>query len=225
MPLQTITSAQALAQGALAAGVKVVTSYPGSPSSETVECADRASGAARAPRRVVEQREGGHGDRHRRLDRRPPGSGLHQERRHERDGRPAHGAEPDSRARRAGHPSGRRSRRLRLTERPGHPPARHDARNAHDGARDARRGLRHDAGGLRRLRAIPHGRDRARDAQLHPADRAGRHSPTARIGSPIWGSLREPWRFVPVPSNVVQKHRELHERLAALERWADRRTL
>ena len=37
MPFQTITSAQALAQGALAAGVKVVTSYPGSPSSETVE--------------------------------------------------------------------------------------------------------------------------------------------------------------------------------------------
>ena len=37
MPLQTITSAQALAQGALVAGVKVVTSYPGSPSSETVE--------------------------------------------------------------------------------------------------------------------------------------------------------------------------------------------
>ena len=37
MPLETITSAQALAQGALVAGVKVVTSYPGSPSSETVE--------------------------------------------------------------------------------------------------------------------------------------------------------------------------------------------
>src|SRR5262249_25572877 len=37
MPLQTITSAQALAHGALASGVKVVTSYPGSPSSETVE--------------------------------------------------------------------------------------------------------------------------------------------------------------------------------------------
>ena len=37
MPFPTITSAQALARGALAAGVKVVTSYPGSPSSETVE--------------------------------------------------------------------------------------------------------------------------------------------------------------------------------------------
>ena len=37
MAFPTITSAQALARGALAAGVKVVTSYPGSPSSETVE--------------------------------------------------------------------------------------------------------------------------------------------------------------------------------------------
>ena len=36
MPLQTIASPRALAHGALAAGVKVVTSYPGSPSSETV---------------------------------------------------------------------------------------------------------------------------------------------------------------------------------------------
>src|SRR4051812_9661304 len=36
MPLQNVTSARALALGALASGVKVVTSYPGSPSSETV---------------------------------------------------------------------------------------------------------------------------------------------------------------------------------------------
>src|SRR5262249_36893409 len=37
MPLQSLTSAHALAYGALVSGVKVVTSYPGSPSSETVE--------------------------------------------------------------------------------------------------------------------------------------------------------------------------------------------
>src|SRR5215467_16297585 len=36
MPLQTVTSPLALAHGALVSGVKVVTSYPGSPSSETV---------------------------------------------------------------------------------------------------------------------------------------------------------------------------------------------
>src|SRR5262249_2369239 len=37
MPMKSMTSAQALANGALVSGVKVVTSYPGSPSSETVE--------------------------------------------------------------------------------------------------------------------------------------------------------------------------------------------
>ena len=36
MPLQTVTSPQALAFAALVSGVKVVASYPGSPSSETV---------------------------------------------------------------------------------------------------------------------------------------------------------------------------------------------
>jgi indolepyruvate ferredoxin oxidoreductase alpha subunit len=33
--------------------------------------------------------------------------------------------------------------------------------------------------------------------------------------------VREPWRFVPVPGNVVAKHRALHERLAAFGRWAE----
>src|SRR5271165_1852166 len=37
MPLQPMTSAQSLAHAALASGVALVTSYPGSPSSETVE--------------------------------------------------------------------------------------------------------------------------------------------------------------------------------------------
>ena len=32
---------------------------------------------------------------------------------------------------------------------------------------------------------------------------------------------REPLRYVPVPKNVVQKHRDLHERLTALASWAD----
>jgi indolepyruvate ferredoxin oxidoreductase alpha subunit len=35
------------------------------------------------------------------------------------------------------------------------------------------------------------------------------------------GCLREPWRFVPVPRNAVAKHRELHEHIAAFARWAD----
>ncbi|MGC8641865.1 MAG: hypothetical protein ACP5XB_18520 [Isosphaeraceae bacterium] len=35
------------------------------------------------------------------------------------------------------------------------------------------------------------------------------------------GCAREPWRFVPVPRNVVAKHRALHERLGAFTRWAE----
>jgi len=33
--------------------------------------------------------------------------------------------------------------------------------------------------------------------------------------------VSEPWRFVPVPQNVVAKHRALHDRLAACGRWAE----
>jgi indolepyruvate ferredoxin oxidoreductase alpha subunit len=35
------------------------------------------------------------------------------------------------------------------------------------------------------------------------------------------GMVREPWRFVPVPINVVEKHRILHERMEAMVNWAD----
>jgi hypothetical protein len=49
MPVETLTSAQALAHGALAAGVKVVTSYPGSPSSETVEGNDTGTRTVSVP--------------------------------------------------------------------------------------------------------------------------------------------------------------------------------
>lgn len=35
------------------------------------------------------------------------------------------------------------------------------------------------------------------------------------------GFSREPWRFVAVPLNAVEKHRELHKRIEALRRWAD----
>jgi indolepyruvate ferredoxin oxidoreductase alpha subunit len=39
---------------------------------------------------------------------------------------------------------------------------------------------------------------------------------------PDLGLARERWRFVPVPRNVVEKHRELHKRLAEAFRWSDR---
>ncbi len=35
------------------------------------------------------------------------------------------------------------------------------------------------------------------------------------------GFEREPWRFVPVPKNAVEKHKELHEKLLEIGQWAD----
>lgn len=35
------------------------------------------------------------------------------------------------------------------------------------------------------------------------------------------GFKREPWRYVPVPKNAVQKHKLLHERLLDLVKWAE----
>jgi len=35
------------------------------------------------------------------------------------------------------------------------------------------------------------------------------------------GFEREPWRFVPVPRNAVEKHKELHEKLLKISKWAD----
>ncbi len=35
------------------------------------------------------------------------------------------------------------------------------------------------------------------------------------------GLAREPWRFVPVPQNAVEKHRALHERIEAVRDWAE----
>lgn len=36
------------------------------------------------------------------------------------------------------------------------------------------------------------------------------------------GLMRELWRFVPVPQNAVEKHKNLHEKLTALGKWADK---
>src|SRR5262245_54933143 len=38
---------------------------------------------------------------------------------------------------------------------------------------------------------------------------------------PDLGLIREPFRFVPVPRNVVAKHRALHERFAGFRNWAN----
>lgn len=45
--------------------------------------------------------------------------------------------------------------------------------------------------------------------------------PQGPFPRPDLGTSREPWRFVPVPRNVVEKHRGLHERLEGARRWAE----
>ncbi len=35
------------------------------------------------------------------------------------------------------------------------------------------------------------------------------------------GLVREPWRFVPVPKNAVEKHRALHERIDGMDDWTN----
>lgn len=40
--------------------------------------------------------------------------------------------------------------------------------------------------------------------------------------NPALGLVREPYRFVPYPGNAVELHREQHRRLAHYERWLDR---
>ena len=45
--------------------------------------------------------------------------------------------------------------------------------------------------------------------------------PDGPYKQPDLGLLRETWRFVPVPRNVVAKHRALHERLAAFRQWSN----
>jgi indolepyruvate ferredoxin oxidoreductase alpha subunit len=46
--------------------------------------------------------------------------------------------------------------------------------------------------------------------------------PDGPYHQPALGMAREPWRFVPVPRNVVEKHRALHARLAEAQGWVER---
>src|SRR4051794_1929170 len=45
--------------------------------------------------------------------------------------------------------------------------------------------------------------------------------PEEFVAHPGRGPVREPWRFVPVPANVVEKHRALHDRLRAFAAWGE----
>ncbi len=46
-------------------------------------------------------------------------------------------------------------------------------------------------------------------------------SAAVEYNPPNHGIVREPFRFVPVPSNVVQKHKVLHQQLKAFKDWAE----
>jgi len=52
--------------------------------------------------------------------------------------------------------------------------------------------------------------------QMGPVSLADKRYPEIDLGFE-----REPWRFVPVPKNAIGKHKELHARLVALSRWVD----
>ena len=221
MPIRSIQGGEALALGALAAGVRSATSYPGSPSSEVIEALiDLArdhdlrvewSSNERVALEIA----------HRGLDRRPSRPGLHQERRHERHARPAHGPEPDAGPRRAGHRPGRRPRRLRLAERSGHPAAGDAPGDADARALHAGRGVPDDGRGVRPLRAVPDARHRPRDPELRPVFGDGR---TPRGIPPAPGSghrSASPGGSCPSRPTSWRSTGRLHDRLGAFAAWAE----
>ena len=204
--------------GPCAAGIRSATSYPGSPSSEVIEALIgwRGTTTSASSGRAT---SGWRSRPHRSLDRRPSRPGLHQERRHERHARPAHGPEPDPGPWRTGHRPGRRPRRLRLAERPGHAAARDAPGNAHVRTLHAGRGVPDDGRGVRPLRAIPDPRHPPRDPELRP----------------VFGDVRTPRGFLaPGPGNgpraLAVRPRtsatsceapRLHDRFGAFAAWGE----
>jgi indolepyruvate ferredoxin oxidoreductase, alpha subunit len=220
MPLKTITSAQALAQGALAAGVKVVTSYPGSPSSETVAvlialasqhklhvewssnekvAMEIGIGVSIAGRRalVCTKSVGMNAmiDPLMVLNLTPVHGGLVILLGDDPGG---YGSQNDQDSR----PLAPMLEMLMME------PATPAEGFAMMRAAFAISEQFHTAVILRETRSFTQ--------QVEPVDVPHDSDPRADLGL-----VREPWRFVPIPTNVVQKHRDLHERLATLESWAN----
>src|SRR5579883_2788164 len=220
MPMKPMTSAQALAAGALVSGVKVVTSYPGSPSSETVEVlielAERHGvyvewssnekvameigiGASIAGRRAL-------------VCTKSVGLNVMLDPLMALNLTPVHGGlvillgdDPGG----YGSQNDQDSRPLApMLEMPWLEPATPAEGFAMMRAAFAVSEQYHTAMIVRETRSFTQ--------QVEPID-----LPEAPYPQPDLGFLREPWRFVPVPRNVVAKHRALHERLAVLETWAD----
>ena len=219
MPMKTLTSAQALAYGALVSGVKVVTSYPGSPSSETVEVlielAERHGlyiewssnekvameigiGASIAGRRAL-------------VCTKSVGMNVMIDPLMALNLTPVHGGlvillgdDPGG----YGSQNDQDSRPLApMLEMPWLEPATPAEGYAMMRAAFAASEQYHTAVILRQTRSFTQ--------QAESID-----VPEEPYPQPDLGFIREPWRFVPVPRNVVAKHRALHERLAVLETWA-----
>ena len=220
MPLQTLTSPLALAHGALASGVKVVTSYPGSPSSETVAAlVDLAGphgvhvewssnekvameigiGASIAGRRAL-------------VCTKSVGMNVMIDPLMALNLTPVHGG---------------------LVILLGDDPGGYGSQNDQD-TRPLAPMLEMPwlepstpAEGFAAIRAAFDLSERLHTAVVVRITRSFVQQaeavdvPDGPYLQPDLGLVREPWRFVPVPRNVVEKHRALHDRLALMERWAD----
>jgi indolepyruvate ferredoxin oxidoreductase alpha subunit len=220
MPLQTVTSAHALAHGALVSGVKVVTSYPGSPSSETVaaliDLAERHGlhvewssnekvameigiGASIAGRRAL-------------VGTKSVGMNVMIDPLMALNLTPVHGGlvillgdDPGG----YGSQNDQDTRPLApMLEMPWLEPATPAEGFAMMQAAFDVSERYHTAVVVRITRSFVQ--------QVEAVD-----IPEGPYPQPDLGLVRETWRFVPVPRNVVEKHRALHERLALMERWAD----
>ncbi len=220
MPLQTIASPQAQALGALASGVKVVTSYPGSPSSETVAAlidlagphglhvewssnekvaVEIGIGASIAGRRAL-------------VATKSVGMNVMLDPLMALNLTPVHGGlvillgdDPGG----YGSQNDQDTRPLApMLEMPWLEPAT-------------------PADGFAMIRAAFDLSERLHTAVVVRITRSfvqqvgAVNVPEGPFRQPDRGLVRETWRFVPVPRNVVQKHRDLHERLALMEKWAD----
>jgi indolepyruvate ferredoxin oxidoreductase, alpha subunit len=220
MPRQTITSAQALAQGALVAGVKVVTSYPGSPSSETVDelielagphglhvewssnekvAMEIGIGVSIAGRRAL-------------VCTKSVGMNAMVDPLMVLNLTPVHGGlvillgdDPGG----YGSQNDQDTRPIAsMVEMPMMEPATPAEGFAMMRAAFELSERFHTAVIVRETRSFTQ--------QAEPVD-----IPPGPYSQPNLGLVREPWRFVPVPKNVVKKHRDLHQRLTTLEPWAN----
>ena len=254
MPLQTLTCPQAMAHGALVSGVKVVASYPGSPSSETVAALIDLMGPARS--REGEP-PGEPGRIQARTEPRPPG--ITQGHPAESHGLHVEWSSNEKVAMEIGIGASIAGRRALVATKSvgmnvmidplmalnltpvhgglvillGDDPGGYGSQNDQD-TRPLAPMLEMPwlepatpAEGFAMIRAAFEVSEQLHTAVVVRITRSFVQQveavdiPEGPYLQPDLGLVREPWRFVPVPRNVVAKHRALHERLALMERWVD----